>query len=83
MGFNQITVHLHYFSSFCGFKMQPDRTVDLFSVDKKTSGKGKMKLKTQKTSLRVRQSSGSRSWGFKKKIAGIMRMTIKSQELAG
>lgn len=30
-----------------------------------------------------RESPGSRSWCFKKKIAGIIRLTIKSQELAG
>lgn len=56
-----------------------------FSVEeKKKSGKGKTKeRKKKKTFQRIGESPGSRSWGFKKKTAGIMSLTRKSQELAG
>lgn len=43
MVLNQITVHLHYFSSFCVFKMQPDRAVGLFFCRQKKKHKGKGK----------------------------------------
>lgn len=53
-------------------------------MDKKKIRKRENEREKKKgASHRVRESPGSRSWGFKKKIAGIMRLTIKSQELAG